>query len=43
LLSPALVITAGPVTGLTEQIAAQFTDSQGYINAVLGQTAVTGK
>ncbi len=43
LLSPALVITAGPVTGLTEQIAAQFTNCEGYINAVLGQTAVTGK
>jgi len=43
LLSPALVITAGPVTELTAQIAEQFSNSESYINAVLTQTAVTGK
>jgi multicomponent K+:H+ antiporter subunit D len=43
LLSPALVITAGPVTELTQQVAEQFSHSQGYIDAVLKQTAVTGE
>lgn len=43
LLSPALVITAGPVSELTGQIAAQFADSEAYIRAVLQQPAVTGK
>ncbi len=43
MLSPVLVVTAGPVTMLTEQIAEQVSGSQAYIDAVLGQTAVTGK
>jgi multicomponent K+:H+ antiporter subunit D len=43
LLSPLLVVAAGPVTALTEQIAQQLADSQSYINAVLSQSAVTGK
>ena len=42
-LSPALVLTAGPVTQLTDHIATQLGDSQNYINAVLGQTQVMGR
>lgn len=43
LLSPVLVVAAGPVTALTEQVAQQLADSEGYIRAVLGQAPVTGK
>lgn len=43
MLSPVLVVAAGPMTILTEQIAEQLSDSRAYIDAVLGQAAVTGK
>lgn len=42
LLSPVLVIFAGPVTELSQQLADQLGDSQGYIDAVLSQPARTG-
>lgn len=42
LLSPVLVVLAGPVTQLTDDIASQLIDSGGYINAVLSQAASTG-
>ena len=41
LLSPLMVISAGPLTSLTQQAAAQYVDSGAYINAVLQQSAVT--
>jgi multicomponent K+:H+ antiporter subunit D len=43
MLSPVLVVAAGPMTMLTEQIAEQLSDSRAYIDAVLGQAAVRGK
>jgi multicomponent K+:H+ antiporter subunit D len=41
LISPLMVISAGPLTSLTQQAAAQYVDSGAYINAVLQQSAVT--
>jgi len=41
-LSPVLVVLAGPVTQLTDSISAQLTNSSGYINAVLSQPASVG-
>lgn len=41
LISPLMVISAGPLTALTQQAAAQYVDSGAYINAVLQQPAVT--
>jgi multicomponent K+:H+ antiporter subunit D len=42
ILSPLLVVMAGPLTELTNGIAHQLNDSQSYISAVLSQPAVTG-
>lgn len=42
MLSPVLVILAGPVTQLTESIASQLNNSGDYINAVLSQPASMG-
>jgi multicomponent K+:H+ antiporter subunit D len=41
LMSPLMVISAGPLTTLTQQTAAQYEDRGAYINAVLQQSAVT--
>jgi multicomponent K+:H+ antiporter subunit D len=43
LLSPALVVAAGCVTGLTTEIAAQLGDTSAYIHAVLSQPASVGR
>lgn len=42
MLSPVLVVMAGPVTQLTESIASQLSNSGDYINAVLSQPASRG-
>lgn len=42
-LSPLLVIFAGSVTELSDQVAGQLSNPQAYINAVLSQPASTGQ
>ncbi len=39
--SPLMVLLAKPLTGLTDEIAAQQTDHRSYIDAVMGQQPIT--
>ena len=41
LTSPLMVLLAKPLTGLTDDIAAQQTDHRSYIDAVMGQQPIT--